>query len=343
MDELVALPFHNVLGQDPAVEVTGSVARVGEVQVYLRAPVTVSSLVAVGAAASRVSLPGGSGRPAFAAAGPPARRDAALVIELDPDSLDHQGVTAADVRDALRTRSSPGAILHRPGPRGDPDIPAAGGETVPLQSLATFKPGSGACTSLPLWKRMPGFRWAVRLEARTLDALRAHLRDLCDAYPDAIGPAAGRVCIPRWRSVPEVEPIPSVVRRFGLRPPDVHRAARRASGRCRLVWEHHPVYIRLRATPPARWGKRPVRTPAGSLVPLGVLARFRLTEQPEPILRIGPRLFAGYLLLDRCPGKTVTDLFEGSDLVDMDVKQRRDLADSERALLGWPPVLASLP
>lgn len=70
-DALVAIPLLRALEKDGRVQVIGALTTREWCLIYLRSPVSTSSLQVVEAALGQVRLPNGSGQPAFAAAGPP--------------------------------------------------------------------------------------------------------------------------------------------------------------------------------------------------------------------------------------------------------------------------------
>lgn len=332
MDALVALPFFNVLGHGRGVEVTGSVSRFGRTRIHLRAPVSMSSLVAVSTAAGEIALPPGSERPTFGVAGPLPPEGERVLIELDPDTLARHALVPRDVLQALRSLPAPSGVVPDPAALADIAVPVPDAAPVALGELAAIHAvdGSGARHS------DHDFDWTVRVEAGSLDRLRIRLQALRSALAHPRHPSDAPGCLPRWQPVLETELDHDTLRRLGIPPRDVHLAVRAATGHQVRVRAGRPVYLRLAPASLEEIGRHPVRTSAGVPVPLGQLARFLMTEQPIPVLRTGPDTLAGFVLLASQPdARSITRAgsTEGSPPI---AKHRGDLSDAERALLGWP-------
>lgn len=100
LDRLVARPLATALERDERVEFIGGLSRAGAAIVFIRSPVSLSSLEVVHDALARVQLPDGSGLPAFGAAGPPGQALRSLATPSLEQLLD-RGLGAADLLTSL--------------------------------------------------------------------------------------------------------------------------------------------------------------------------------------------------------------------------------------------------
>lgn len=103
LDRLVAQPMAVTLDRDERVELIGTLSWPGACTLYIRSPVSLSSLEVVRDALERVQLPDGSSMPVFGAAGPPGQAQRGLRTPT-PGRLLDGGLGVADLLITLASR-----------------------------------------------------------------------------------------------------------------------------------------------------------------------------------------------------------------------------------------------
>jgi hypothetical protein len=328
IDSLVADPLIRAITKDFKVEVAATISRYEHLDIYLRAPVHLSSVLVVSLAVGAVSLPTGTLQPTLEAAGPPPPPKPKIRIELDNDRLNAFGLTLTQV--LLELRGHP-ELTSNLSFDALANVPISATERAPvlLRDLATLR-------SEPSRLDRPRLDWIVRLEAKQLAEIDSLLDKLLEDLSDGPKPAGNLVRIPELKSTVRIEPDSQRLRAAGLTVLDAYQAFRTALGDEHLVWPQMNVTLQLASLPTERLGDILVVDQSSNLVPLKHFVSLTLSLTPDQIIRIGQNTYAGFLLVNHVSEQRLRESLRKAGISLEAMKKVPELSDAERALLGWP-------